>query len=117
MPVHQENTIAHCFDILSALKSVSFADYKFIFIINLFKTYIFCFSNTYTEVQKRADTIWKVKRYYLIRDYEQRVFLPSPLSLPLNVYQFFLFIRSRIEETDQGHPGQGKFYVKHVQTG
>ena len=83
----------------------------------MLKTYILCFSNTYTEVQKRADVIWKFQRYILIDDYEQRVFLPPPLSLPLNVYQFFLFIRSRIKEhskqdrTDQGNSKQGRFHV------
>ena len=88
----------------------------------MFKTYIFCFSNTYTEVQKRADVIWKFQRYYLIQDYEQRVFLPPPLSLPLNVYQFVRSICSHIKKkrnqdhTDQGYPRQGRFHVKHVQT-
>lgn len=88
----------------------------------MLKTYIFCFSNTYTEVQKRADVIWKFQRYYLIQDYEQRVFLPPPLSLPLNVYQFVRSVCSHIKKkrnqdhTDQGYPGQGRFHVKHVQT-
>ena len=88
----------------------------------MFKTYIFCFSNTYTEVQKRADVIWKFQRYYLSQDYEQRVFLPPPLSLPLNVYQFVWSICSCIKKkrnqdhTDQGYPGQGRFHVEHVQT-
>ena len=88
----------------------------------MFKTYIFCFSNTYTEVQKRADVIWKFQRYYLIQDYEQRVVLPPPLSLPLNVYQFVRSICSHIKKkrnqdhTDQGYPRQGRFHVKHVQT-
>ena len=83
----------------------------------MLKTYILCFSNTYTKVQKRADVIWKFHRYYLIDDYEKRVFLPPPLSLPLNVYQFFLFIRSCIKEhskqdhTDQGNSVQGRFHV------
>ena len=88
----------------------------------MFKTYIFCFSNTYTEVQKRADVIWKFQRYYLIQDYEQRVVLPPPLSLPLNVYQFVRSICSHIKKkrnqdhTDRGSPRQGRFHVKHVQT-
>ena len=88
----------------------------------MFKTYIFCFSNTYTEVQKRADVIWKFQRYYLIQDYEQRVVLPPPLSLPLNVYQFVRSICCHIKKkrnqdhTDQGYPRQGRFHVKHVQT-
>ena len=105
------------FDILSISKDVSFADYR-----DLFETYIFCFSNTYTEVQKRADVIWKFQRYYLIHDYEQRVFLPPPLSLPLNAYQLFRFICSCIKEkinqdhTDQGHTGQGRFHVEHFKT-
>ena len=87
----------------------------------MFKTYIFCFSNTYTEVQKRADVIWKFQRYYLIDDYEQRVVLPPPLSLPLNVHQFFLFIRSHIEkyckqddDVDQGDAVQSKSHIEHV---
>ena len=86
----------------------------------MFKTYIFCFSNTYTEVQKRADVIWKFQRYYLIQDYEQRVVLPPPLSLPLNVYQFVRSICSHIKKKrNQDHTDrvyQGRFHVKHVQT-
>ena len=65
-----------------------------------FKTCIFCFSNTYTEVETRADVIWKFQRYYMINDYERRVFLPPPLSLPLTFYQFFLFICSRLKNTE-----------------
>ena len=82
----------------------------------MFKTYIFCFSNTYTEVQKRADVIWKFQRYYLIQDYEQRVVLPPPLSLPLNVYQFVRSIYSHIKKKRNQDPRQGRFHVKHVQT-
>ena len=65
-----------------------------------FKTCIFCFSNTYAEVETRADVIWKFQRYYMINDYERRVFLPPPLSLPLTFYQFFLFICSRLKNTE-----------------
>lgn len=56
----------------------------------------FFFSNTYAEVQQKADTIWKFQRYKLIRDYERRLSLPPPLSLMLNVlgllYSSFVYI-------------------------
>ena len=63
------------------------------------------FSNTYTEVQRRADIIWKFQRYDLIQQYQKRVFLPPPLSLPLNVYHLlrhmYFYIKS---ESTQGIP-------------
>ena len=67
------------------------------------------FSNTYTEVQRRADILWKFQRYDL--------FLPPPLSLPLNVYHLlrhmYFYIKS---ESTQGIPtAQGKAKFTLVQ--
>ena len=45
------------------------------------------FSNTYTQVQERADIIWKCKRYQLIRDYGYRPLLPPPLTVVYFVYR------------------------------
>ena len=39
------------------------------------------FSNTYDQVQKRADVIWRYRRYQLINDYETRPILPPPLTV------------------------------------
>ena len=38
------------------------------------------FSNTYNQVQKEADMIWKYRRYNLINEYENRPILPPPLT-------------------------------------
>ena len=44
------------------------------------------FSNTYVEVQEKADVIWKFKRYHLVKDYKDRSFLPPPFTVLLVPY-------------------------------
>lgn len=34
------------------------------------KNYTLFFSNTYTEVQQKADSIWKFQYYHLVKDYQ-----------------------------------------------
>lgn len=56
-----------------------------------------CFSNTYTEVQQKADSIWKFQYYHLVKDYQRRP--PSPIlaiynSIFLLIIGFPLFIRN-----------------------
>ena len=59
------------------------------------------FSNTYADVQQRADTVWKFQRYYLVKDYQRRSALPPPFSLFLMFLQLFRtifdFIRNWFE--------------------
>ena len=43
-------------------------------------------SNTYVEVQEKADVIWKIKRYHLVKDYKERSFLPPPYTALLLPY-------------------------------
>lgn len=46
------------------------------------------FSNAYNQVHKRADVIWKYRRYEFINDYENR----PPLPPPINAFYFFYWI-------------------------
>lgn len=57
----------------------------------------FLFSNTYTQVQQKADVIWKFQRYQLIRNYEYRVPIPPPLSLVYVVNLIYFMICQCIE--------------------
>ena len=50
--------------------------------INFF-VFKFC-SNTYSKVQEKSDTVWKIQRYHLIRQYS------SALAPPLNSLGYFI---------------------------
>ena len=63
------------------------------------------FSNTYDQVQKKADVIWRYRRYQIIKDYETRPIIPPPLTvlyLGYFVVQAFRCIIHRIDS-------QGKY--------
>ena len=55
------------------------------------------FSNTYTQVQQKADVIWKFQRYHLIRNYQDREPIPPPLSLIYVVNIIYYMICKCIE--------------------
>ena len=48
------------------------------------------FSNTYNQVQKKADMNWKFRRYSLINEYENRPILPPPLTA---LYLFYWLVQ------------------------
>ena len=48
------------------------------------------FSNTYNQVQKKADMNWKFRRYSLINEYENRPILPPPLTA---LYLFYWLLQ------------------------
>ena len=58
------------------------------------------FSNTYDHVQKKADVIWRYRRYQLIKDIETRPILPPPLTFLYLCYFAVLLFRCVIDLID-----------------
>jgi hypothetical protein len=48
-------------------------------------------SNTYKEIEQKADDIWKFQRYSLVYEFYHKPFLPGPFMIVYYVF-FMIFI-------------------------
>ena len=62
-----------------------------IFLINCIEPFA-SFSNTYQNVQKNSEKIWKFERYHLINEYDKRPPLPPPFILLCHIYMLIVFL-------------------------
>ena len=65
-----------------------------IFLINCIEPFA-SFSNTYRNVQKNSEKIWKFERYHLINEYDKRPPPIPPLTLLLHIYIFIKFLKDK----------------------